>query len=56
MKDKVIKKLEDLKKQKAMHEKHFAELTSARNICQATINGTIGAIEAIEDLLKEKKE
>lgn len=58
MKDKVIKKLEELKKQKVLHEKHLQELTSAQQKCVATINGTIGAIEAIESLLKEdpKKE
>lgn len=55
MKEKVIKKLEELKKQKVMHEKHYAELVSAREKCMATINATIGAIEAIEELLKEEK-
>lgn len=54
MKEKLIKKLEELKKQKSMHENNFNNLTQARDKCIATINGTIGAMEAIEELLKSE--
>lgn len=53
MKEKLIKKLEELKKQKSLHETNFNNLTSAREKCIATLNGTLGAIETVEDLLKE---
>jgi len=55
MKEKLIKKLEELKKQKDTHEKNLNDLTSAREKCIQRILATIGAIEAIEDLLKEEK-
>ena len=53
MKEILIKKLEELNKQKEKHRNNFIQLSSALEKCKTTLDGTNGAIEVVEALLIE---
>lgn len=52
----LTKKLEELKTQLQTHQQNYTQLSQARDKARATINATLGAIEAVEALIKEYNE
>ena len=53
MKEMLEKKLKELQERRAKHAQNFQQLSSARENASVVLNATLGAIEVVEQLIKE---